>query len=110
MIAPTGAFLPWGSVLLLFAALGFGVFFWRAWRLYRFLRLGRPEARLDHPWRRLRDELVIYLGQGKLLKRPYYVRGLAHAKDAIRSRRPTFDEITSWQRELAVALEGGDAA
>ena len=79
MIAPTGAFLPWGSVLLLLAVLGFGVFFWRAWRLYRFLRLGRPEARLDHPWRRLRDELVIYLGQGKLLKRPYYVRGLAHA-------------------------------
>jgi exodeoxyribonuclease V beta subunit len=39
-----------------------------------------------------------------------FVRGLAHAKDAIRSRRPTFDEITSWRRDLAVALEGGDAA
>ena len=79
MIAPGGGFVPWGAVLLVLAVLGFGAFFWRAWRLYRFLRLGRPEARLDHPWRRIRDELVIYLGQRKLLKRPYYVRGLAHA-------------------------------
>src|SRR5205814_1792799 len=52
---------------------------WRAWRLYRYMRLGRDEARIDHPWRRVRDELVVYLGQRKLLKRPYYVRGLAHA-------------------------------
>ena len=79
MIAPTGAFVPWGAVLLVAALLGFGAFFWRAWRLYRYLRLGNPEARLDHPWRRVRDELVIYLGQRKLLKRPYYIRGLAHA-------------------------------
>src|SRR3989449_4882023 len=43
------------------------------------MRLGRDEARIDHPWRRVRDELVVYLGQRKLLKRPYYVRGLAHA-------------------------------
>jgi Fe-S oxidoreductase len=79
VIAPGGGFVPWGAVLLFLAVLGFGAFFWRAWRLYRFLRVGRPEARLDHPWRRIRDELVIYLGQRKLLKRPYYVRGLAHA-------------------------------
>src|SRR5256886_15994039 len=43
------------------------------------MRLGRDEARIDHPWRRVRDELVVYLGQRKLLKRPYYIRGLAHA-------------------------------
>ncbi len=79
MIAPTGVFIPGGAVLLLLAALGFGAFFWRAWRLYRYMRLGRDEARLDHPWRRARDELVVYLGQRKLLKRPYYIRGLAHA-------------------------------
>jgi Fe-S oxidoreductase len=79
VIAPTGAFLPWGAVLLGAALLGFGAFFWRAWRLYRYMRLGRDEARIDHPWRRVRDELVVYLGQRKLLKRPYYVRGLAHA-------------------------------
>ena len=79
MIAPTGGFVIGGAVLLGLAALGFGAFFWRAWRLYQYMRLGRDEARIDHPWRRVRDELVVYLGQRKLLKRPYYVRGLAHA-------------------------------
>src|SRR5439155_24219543 len=79
VIAPTGGFVIGGAVLLMLAALGFGAFFWRAWRLYRYMRLGRDEARIDHPWRRVRDELVVYLGQRKLLKRPYYVRGLAHA-------------------------------
>ena len=79
MIAPTGGFVLGGAVLLVLAVLGFGAFFWRAWRLYQYMRLGRDEARIDHPWRRVRDELVVYLGQRKLLKRPYYVRGVAHA-------------------------------
>src|SRR6267378_1999366 len=79
MIAPTGGFSGGGGILLVLAFLGFGAFFWRAWLLYRYLRLGRAEDRFDHPWRRLRDEIVIYLAQRKLLKRPYYVRGLAHA-------------------------------
>src|SRR5437762_1963121 len=79
MTAPTGPFVPGGAILLALAILGFGAFFWRAWRLYRYMRLGRDEARIDHPWRRVRDELVVYLGQRKLLKRPYYVRGIAHA-------------------------------
>jgi Fe-S oxidoreductase len=76
MTAPTQ-----GLVLLLLALvlLGFGGFFWRASLLYRLLRLGRNEDRGDRPLRRLRDEIVIYLGQRKLLKRPYYVRGLGHA-------------------------------
>jgi len=79
VIAPTGGFVIGGAVLLALAVLGFGAFFWRAWRLYQYMRLGRDEARIDHPWRRVRDELVVYLGQRKLLKRPYYVRGVAHA-------------------------------
>src|SRR5205814_10117084 len=79
VIAPTGVFIPGGAVLLVLAVLGFGAFFWRAYQLYRYMRLGRDEARIDHPWRRVRDELVVYLGQRKLLKRPYYVRGIAHA-------------------------------
>jgi Fe-S oxidoreductase len=76
VIAPTQ-----GLVLLLLAlvVLGFGGFFWRASLLYRLLRLGRNEDRGDRPLRRVRDEIVIYLGQRKLLKRPYYVRGLGHA-------------------------------
>ncbi|HYR93778.1 MAG TPA: (Fe-S)-binding protein, partial [Methylomirabilota bacterium] len=79
MIAPTGSFYSGGAVLLVLTLLGFGAFMWRAVFLVRLLRLGKPEARLDHPWRRFRDELVIYLGQRKLLTRPYYVRGLGHA-------------------------------
>jgi Fe-S oxidoreductase len=76
MTAPTqGVFL----ILLALIVLGFGGFFWRASLLYRLLRLGRNEDRNDRPLRRLRDELVIYLGQRKLLKRPYYVRGIGHA-------------------------------
>src|SRR5687767_4575289 len=43
------------------------------------MRLGWDEDRTDRPARRLRDELVIYLGQSKLFKRPYLVRGIAHA-------------------------------
>ncbi|MFN2520722.1 MAG: heterodisulfide reductase-related iron-sulfur binding cluster [Candidatus Limnocylindria bacterium] len=77
MTPPTSG--PGAALLLAFTVLGFGAFFWRSWRLYRYLRLGRDEDRTDHPRRRLRDELVVYLGQRKLLKRPYLVRGLAHA-------------------------------
>ena len=61
------------------AVLGAGAFAYRAWKLYRYLRLGWNEDRRAHVGRRLRDELVIYLLQRKLLKRPYYLRGLAHA-------------------------------
>ncbi|MEK7863555.1 MAG: (Fe-S)-binding protein, partial [Chloroflexota bacterium] len=71
--------MPGGAVLLVLALLAAGAFAYRVWHLYRLLRLGRDESRIDHPWRRLRDELVIYLGQRKLLKRPYHVRGLGHA-------------------------------
>jgi len=39
-----------------------------------------------------------------------FVRGLGRSPEAIRSRRPTFDEITRWQSELAAALETGDAS
>ncbi len=76
MSAPTEGFV---LLLLALIVLGFGGFFWRASLLYRLLRLGRNEDRGDRPLRRLRDEIVIYLGQRKLLKRPYYVRGLGHA-------------------------------
>ena len=77
MVAPTSGI---GALVLLgLMVLGFGAFAWRAALLVRLLRLGRPETRIDHPWRHLRDELVIYLGQRKLLTRPYYLRGLTHA-------------------------------
>ncbi|HET8568296.1 MAG TPA: heterodisulfide reductase-related iron-sulfur binding cluster [Candidatus Limnocylindria bacterium] len=66
-------------VLAAFTLFFFGAFFLRAWTLYRYLRLGWNEDRTDHWAKRLRDELVIYLGQRKLVKRPYYARGIAHA-------------------------------
>ena len=77
MIAPTSGIGVF--VLLALTLLGFGAFTWRAALLVRLLRLGRPEYRLDRPWRHLRDEVVIYLGQRKLLTRPYYLRGITHA-------------------------------
>ncbi|HTH71422.1 MAG TPA: (Fe-S)-binding protein [Candidatus Saccharimonadales bacterium] len=77
MIPPTQGFGV--AVLALVAVLGFGAFAYRAWKLYRYLRLGWNEDRTQQLGKRLKDELVIYLLQRKLLKRPYYVRGLAHA-------------------------------
>ena len=77
MIPPTSG--AGAYVLLAVAALGFGAFAYRAWKLYRYLRLGWNEDRRAHLGSRLKDELVIYLLQRKLLKRPYYIRGLAHA-------------------------------
>src|SRR5205823_6952145 len=69
----------WALVLLALTAGAFGLFAYRVWHLYRLLRLGRDEDRTDRPARRLRDELVIYLGQRKLIKRPYWIRGIGHA-------------------------------
>ena len=77
MIPPTSGSAVY--VLLAVAVLGFGAFAYRAWKLYRYLRLGWNEDRTQQLGRRLKDELVIYLLQRKLLKRPYYLRGLAHA-------------------------------
>jgi exodeoxyribonuclease V beta subunit len=36
-----------------------------------------------------------------------FVRGLGHSAEAVRSRRPSFDEIVHWQHDLAVTLEQG---
>jgi Fe-S oxidoreductase len=77
VIAPTQG--VWAIVLLALVLVAGAVFAYRVLHLYRLLRLGRDEQRTDHPWRRLRDEVVIYLGQRKLLKRPYWLRGLGHA-------------------------------
>ena len=68
MTAPTEGI---GALVLVAVwAIGWGAFVWRAGQLYRYLRLGRDEDRTDRPLRRMWDELVVYLGQRKLLKRP----------------------------------------
>jgi len=79
VIAPTAGNALLVAVLVAVWAVGWGLFARRAWQLYRYLRLGRDEDRTQRPARRIRDELVVYLGQQKLFKRPYLVRGLAHA-------------------------------
>ena len=37
-----------------------------------------------------------------------FVRGLGAAGHAVRGRRPSFEEITTWQQELAGTLERGE--
>ena len=77
MPAPTHGI--WAVVLLVLALAAFGAAAWRVIFLYRLLRLGAAEDRTNHVWERLRDELLIWLGQRKLIKRPYRARGIGHA-------------------------------
>ena len=66
------------SVVFLFvlvAALGF--FSYNAQRLTRYLSTGHDEGRADHPWTRLRNVLVIGIGQSKILRDPF--AGALHA-------------------------------
>ncbi len=77
MAAPTQGI--WAIVLLVLTVAAFGAAAWRIVHLYRLLRLGAAEDRTNHVWERARDELLIYLGQRKLMKRPYWVRGIGHA-------------------------------
>ncbi|MEP7003374.1 MAG: (Fe-S)-binding protein [Chloroflexota bacterium] len=67
-------------VLALLAAIGFGAGLWRLIYLFRLMRIGRSDPeRWGRLPRRIWDEIVIYLGQRKLFKRPYSSRGIAHA-------------------------------
>jgi Fe-S oxidoreductase/nitrate reductase gamma subunit len=66
------------NVLFLFvlvAALGF--FAYNAQRLVRYLTTGFAENRTDEAWTRLRNVLVIGIGQSKILRDPF--AGLLHA-------------------------------
>ena len=78
MIPPT---IGIGQVVLaILAAIGFGAGLWRLVHLYRLLRVGRADPeRWGRLPRRILDEIVVYLGQRKLFKRPYSIRGIAHA-------------------------------
>lgn len=68
------------AVLALLAAIGFGAGLLRLVQLYRLLRIGRADPeRWGRLPRRIRDEIVVYLGQSRLFKRPYSIRGIAHA-------------------------------
>jgi Fe-S oxidoreductase len=60
---------------LLVGAMGF--FAYNAQRLYRYMRIGRPDPRTDHPAERVRNLLVIGIGQSKILRDP--LAGAMHA-------------------------------
>src|SRR5678816_3021910 len=62
-------------LLVLVAALGF--FSYNAQRLVRYLTTGHDEHRTDHPWTRLRNVVVIGIGQAKILREPF--AGILHA-------------------------------
>jgi len=62
-------------LFVLVAALGF--FAYNAERLVRYLRIGLPDDRSDDPWTRLRNVIVIGIGQAKILRDP--VAGALHA-------------------------------
>ncbi len=66
--------MPFLTILILAAtALWFGR---NAWRLYSYLRLGRPESRHGDVRERLKNVLVVAFGQSKLLREP--LAGLLH--------------------------------
>ena len=62
-------------LFVLVAALGF--FAYNAQRLVRYLNIGLPDDRTDDPWTRLRNVIVIGIGQSKILRDP--VAGALHA-------------------------------
>jgi Fe-S oxidoreductase/nitrate reductase gamma subunit len=66
------------SVVFLFVLVGaLGFFAYNAHRLVRYLGTGHDENRVDHPWTRLRNVLVIGIGQSKILRDPF--AGALHA-------------------------------
>jgi len=66
------------NVVFLFVLVGaLGFFSYNAQRLARYLGLGHDENRVDHPWTRLRNVLVIGIGQSKILRDPF--AGALHA-------------------------------
>jgi Fe-S oxidoreductase/nitrate reductase gamma subunit len=62
-------------LFVLVAALGF--FSYNAQRLVQYLRTGHDEHRTDSPWTRLRNVVVIGIGQAKILRDPF--AGILHA-------------------------------
>src|SRR5215216_5180426 len=62
-------------LFVLVAALGF--FSYNAQRLVRYLRVAHDENRAEDPWTRLRNVVVIGIGQSKILRDP--LAGILHA-------------------------------
>jgi len=66
------------SIVFLIVLLGsFGIFGYSFRRMIRFISIGKPENRFDHPWQRVRRMMTVALGQTKLFREP--VAGFMHA-------------------------------
>ena len=64
-------------LFLVVLAVAAGIFSLNVQRLVRYLRLGLPEDRTDHPWWRLSNVLKIGIAQTKILREP--IAGVMHA-------------------------------
>ncbi len=65
------------SLIFLIVLLGAGVFFLYSLRkVISYVKVGKPEGRLDNPVQRIKNVLVIAFGQSKLLREP--LAGLMH--------------------------------
>src|SRR5580765_6636889 len=69
--------IPGQLLLLLAIAVGIGLFFRDAYRLYLLMRLGGPANRTDQPMERTTGFLMNVIGQARLLTRTY--PGVMHA-------------------------------
>jgi len=65
-----------GSAIYAFTIIMAIVFAWGCYRHYRLWRLGKPAARLDHPWQRVKALFGHGFGHERLIKDPY--PGLMH--------------------------------
>jgi Fe-S oxidoreductase len=66
------------SIVFLFVLFGaLGIFAYSLRRMIRFISMGKPENRLDHPWQRFKRMMTVALGQTKLFREP--VAGFMHA-------------------------------
>jgi Fe-S oxidoreductase/nitrate reductase gamma subunit len=65
------------SVMFLIVLLGAGLFFFYSLRkVVSYVKVGKPEGRLDNPVQRIKNVLVIAFGQSKLLREP--LAGMMH--------------------------------
>src|SRR5215207_9692419 len=68
---------PQNITFLFVLVAAFGFFSFNAQRLVQYLRVAHDEDRSDDPWTRLRNVVVIGIGQSKILRDPF--AGILHA-------------------------------
>src|SRR5437667_9308994 len=64
-------------IFAIILAASFALLGWNLRRLYRYLRVGKPEDRFGGVWHRIGTVLKVAIGQSKLLREP--LAGAVHA-------------------------------